>query len=197
MAMRKFGLWVLMLAMVCSAFAQTAADQEQARRADEILGKMRTMELTNQILPLLLTMEQLRELLPPIEKARQAVKAAKAEEFSVLKMYEGKLDTAIKNATEKGQIPGREMLLEMNRVLTALGMKRRAIADENIATVLAAAQKLLNAGQLKAAANSLDPKLFDPTLKVEEMKEIDKVRFFVGEVMLDPLAYDILVKLSR
>ncbi len=195
MAMRRFGVLVVVLAMAGAAFAQVAGD-DRAKRSDEILGKMRTMELTNQILPLLLTKEQLRDLLPPIEKARLAVKQAQAEEFGVLKTYEAKLDAAIKDALEKGQIPGRAMLIEMNRVLTALSMKRRAIADENVATVLAAVDKVMNVGQRKAAANSLDPKLFDPTLKVEEMKETDKVRFFVGEILLDPLAYDILVKLS-
>ena len=195
MAMRRFGVLVVVLAMAGAAFAQVAGD-DRAKRSDEILGKMRTMELTNQILPLLLTKEQLRDLLPPIEKARLAVKQAQAEEFGVQKTYEAKLDAAIKDALEKGQIPGRAMLIEMNRVLTALSMKRRAIADENVATVLAAVDKVMNVGQRKAAANSLDPKLFDPTLKVEEMKETDKVRFFVGEILLDPLAYDILVKLS-
>lgn len=197
MTMRRLTLVVAALAVAVMAFGQPVTPEERGKRSDEIMGKMRTIELANQILPLLLTKEQLRELLPVIEKARQAVRAAQTEEFTVMKSYEQKLDAALKEALDKGQVPGRELIGELNRLLTALSLKRRVIADENTTSVMAIVEKSFNAGQKKVAASSLDPKLFDPTIKVEEMKESDKIRFFIAEILLDPLGYDILVRLSR
>jgi hypothetical protein len=43
----------------------------------------------------------------------------------------------------------------------------------------------------------LNPKVFgDPNYKAEEMKDDDRLKFFIREVMLDPLAYDILVRMQ-
>ncbi|MCB8932396.1 MAG: hypothetical protein M9921_04350 [Fimbriimonadaceae bacterium] len=187
---------VMALVAAASVAAQPVSQEERAKRSDEILKKMRQMELANQILPLVMTKEQLKQILPPIEKARANVRDLQNEEFETMRKFEERLDTAIKNATDKGQLPGQALLVEMNRLLMAFSLKRQAAASENVTTVLDVLNKTLNAGQLKAAANSLDLKLFDPSVKPEELTETAKVRFYVGQVLLDPLAYDLLVKMS-
>jgi hypothetical protein len=42
----------------------------------------------------------------------------------------------------------------------------------------------------------LNPKIYDPGVKTEELKDDDRLRLFVREVFLDPLAYDVLVKMQ-
>lgn len=189
---------MLVLALVAAAFAaaQPVSPEERAKRSDEILKKMRQMELANQILPLVMTKDQLKEILPAIEKARKNVRELQTEEYETMRKFEAQLDTAIQNATDKGQLPGKDLLVEMNRLLVAFSLKRQAAASENVTSVLDVLNKTLNAGQLKAAANSLDLKQFDPSVKPEELTETVKVRFYVGQVLLDPLAYDLLVKMS-
>lgn len=195
-AMVRVLMLVMALVAAASVAAQPVSQEERAKRSDEILKKMRQMELANQILPLVMTKEQLKQILPPIEKARANVRDLQNEEFETMRKFEERLDTAIKNATDKGQLPGQALLVEMNRLLMAFSLKRQAAASENVTTVLDVLNKTLNAGQLKAAANSLDLKLFDPSVKPEELTETAKVRFYVGQVLLDPLAYDLLVKMS-
>lgn len=195
-AMVKVVVAVLMVIVAAAAFAQPLSPEQQAKRSDEILKKMRQMELANQILPLVMTKDQLRQVLPPIEKARRNVRDLQTEEFETMRKFEERLDTAIKNATDKGQLPGQTLLVEMNRLLLAFSLKRQAVASENVTLVLDVLNKTLNAGQLKAAANSLDMRLFDPSVKAEELTETAKVRFYVGQVLLDPLSYDLLVKMS-
>lgn len=195
-AMVKVVMAVLMVIVAAAAVAQPLSPEQQAKRSDEILKKMRQMELANQILPLVMTKDQLRQVLPPIEKARRNVRDLQTEEFETMRKFEERLDTAIKNATDKGRLPGQTLLMEMNRLLLAFSLKRQAVASENVTLVLDVLNKTLNAGQLKAAANSLDMRLFDPSVKAEELTETAKVRFYVGQVLLDPLSYDLLVKMS-
>lgn len=195
-AMVRVLMLVMALVAATSVVAQPVSQEDRAKRSDEILKKMRQMELANQILPLVMTKEQLKQILPSIEKARANVRDLQNEEFETMRKFEERLDTAIKNATDKGQLPGQALLVEMNRLLMAFSLKRQAAASENVTTVLDVLNKTLNAGQLKAAANSLDLKLFDPSVKPEELTETVKVRFYVGQVLLDPLAYDLLVKMS-
>ena len=55
----------------------------------------------------------------------------------------------------------------------------------------------LNAGQKKAMANDLDPASITPGIKVESMSDEAKIRFYIRNILLDPLCYDLLVKLLR
>ncbi|HVL38467.1 MAG TPA: hypothetical protein VM328_03655 [Fimbriimonadaceae bacterium] len=190
---------ILLALLLCvasvSALAQTA--EERARKSDQIMIRVRELDLLNHILPLVMTKEQLRQILPVVERARQRVTDAQKKEFALLLTFEKKLDEAHKNAIEKSQIPGRELLIELSKGLQALEIVRMGIADQNTEDVLKAFKAIMNAGQLKSAANSLNPASLDPTIKVDEMTEEAKLRFYIREIFLDPLAYDILVRLSR
>jgi hypothetical protein len=193
--MNKSLLCLALLALnLVSAFAQSASDVE---RAETILIKTRKLELLNQLLPVLMTKEQIKALLPAIEKARANVRTIHKMEADDLKKLEAKLDESIKNGLEKGAVPPREQIQDIAKLMRAFQIRRQVAANENLETVLPVFMKELNAGQQKAAANSLDPRFFDPNAKPEEMKVEDKVRVFVREIVLDPLSYDLLVKLSR
>lgn len=194
--MKKLAYSLVAATLVMGAYAQGTAQQVQANAADRILGKISRVDIMNQILPLMLSKDQMKALLPVIEKTRETVRASQKKEADILAALEPKLDKAIKDAEEKGDVPTREFVNEAYKTLQAIGAARGLIADMNTALVLDAFTKNTNAGQRKVAANSLDPKLYGVDKKREEMPEEDRIRMFVREVLLHPTAYDVLRKLS-
>lgn len=166
-------------------------------KSEEVLAKVDQLNLLNQINPLVLTKEQVRKLLPPIEKARQKVRDIKKAEAEEMKKLEVKVDAALAAGIDKGSVPSPDLMKEINATFQAMRVRRDLIAQENAENVYAVFRTTLNAGQLKAAANSLNPKLFNPNFKPEEMKDEDRHLLFVREIMLHPGTYDLLVKLSK
>src|SRR4051812_37834674 len=94
----------VMLAFVSSASAQLAPS-DQGKKSDEILKKMRQIDLLNQMLPMAMSKDQIGKLLPVIEKARQSVKDEQKFEYKQLLEVEGKVDAAIKAGVDKGEVP--------------------------------------------------------------------------------------------
>jgi tRNA nucleotidyltransferase/poly(A) polymerase len=190
--MKRFTFAVcLILALVGAGFAQDKSAQSTA-----VLDKMRQIDLLNHILPLALQKEQIRKILPVIEKARRDVRQWTDEEAKFLQQNSAKVDKAVKDAVEKGDVPNKELIKELNAMVRMFAMKRAAIASDNTQMVMEAMKTSLNAGQMKVAANALDFKLYNPNIKPEEIKEEDRLRLYVQEVLLDPLAYDLLVKMQ-
>ncbi len=193
----RFALAALfIIATTLCAFSQVT-QEERAKKSDQILIKMRKLDLMNQMLPLLLTKDQMRKILPAVEKGRQAVREQEKLEFDYLRKLEPKVDEALKEAEDKGKVPTRELLKEAITTFTMFGLKRRAVADDNADLVLKAFNSTLDAGQRKVAMNLLDPSASQPGIDVKSMKDDDKVRFYVKFVILDPLAYDILLQMSK
>ena len=184
------------LALVCPALGQTVVD-EQAKHSDEVLKKMRQIDLLVQMLPMAMNKDQINKLLPIVEKTRQRIKYQQKSEAKLLTEYESKINAAIAAGIDKGDVPDSKLLNELNAVIRTMAMQRDAVASENADAVLAEMKKVLNAGQLKVAANSLNPKLFNPSIKVDEMTEDQKILFFVREIFLDPQSYDILRQLLK
>lgn len=190
--MKRFSLAIcLILALVGTGFAQ-----DKAAQSNVVLDKMRQIDLLNHILPLALKKEQILKMLPVIEKARRDVKAQTDEEAKFLSQNAAKVDKAVKDGIEKGDVPDKQLIRELNAMVRVFAMKRAAIASDNATMVLDVMKTTLNAGQIKVAANSLDFKLYNPNIKPEDIKEEDRLKLFVQEVILDPLAYDLLVKIQ-
>lgn len=183
-----------LIALFAMALAGAQTDDQLAQKSNEIFDKATKLDLLNQILPILFTKEQYREILPEIERARQRVKETQRLEAGELKKLEGDLDKALSEAMDKGMVPPKETLSAVSKTLQKLSIARRIISDQNTQAVLDVFNKTANAGQKKAATNALDPKWFG--LKAEEMKDDDKLRIFVREILLHPLAYEIMRKLS-
>jgi len=182
-----------MLALVGGVSAQSG---DKAKKSTETLEKMRQLDLLNQLLPLVMTKDQIRQILPAVEKARADVKAEESLEADLIAKYAARVDQAVKDGIQKGDVPDKKFLVELNALIRTMSMRRDAVAHDNVDRVLEAMKKTLNAGQLKAAANSLNPAVFLTGVKVEEMTDEAKTRLFVSEIMLDPLAYDLLVKMQ-
>jgi antirestriction protein ArdC len=135
--------------------------------------------------------------LPAIEQARQMVKNTQKSELAEMQRMKAKLDAALKEALDKRQVPGRELMGEVANMYKVFEIKREAIARENTAKVLEAMKKVLNEGQIKAAAGALEPKLLDPSLDPKTMTQDDKLRVFVRAILLDPDAYELLIELRK
>lgn len=191
---------LIALALVVSVAASASAQQVSdpvAKRSQAILEQARKLDLLNHLLPLVMTKDQIKQLLPAIEKCRSKVKQILQKEADDLKLVEIEIDKAYNDGVKKGAVPPKDLLNKLNRLFTAFAIRRDVAAAENADEVIAAMKANLNAGQMKTAANSLDIKVFQPQADPEKMSDDDKVRVFIREIILDPLAYDLLVALSK
>jgi hypothetical protein len=194
LSMKKL-LLVSVALLACVPFASAQVDQQ--KRATEIMTKVRQIDMINQILPALFEKEQLRKILPVIEKLRAEVKVQEKKEYDILLKLEAKLDAQIKNATEKKEMPDAPIRKEIDSTFQAFSMLREAIIAEYVDKVTEILNKELNAGQKKAIQNAVNPKIFIPDADVTKWTDEQKFRFWIRLVILDPASYDILVKLSR
>jgi hypothetical protein len=188
---------LLSLLLLSGALTQSQIQTEKGKKTLEIVDRVRQLDLLNHILPVLITKEQLKKLLPVIEKSRQNVRKAQDKEYDTIRTVETELNKAYNDALDKGAVPTREFLTKLMKMGQALSLHRALIADENTDELIKAMRETLNAGQTKAAANALNPALFEPGLKVDQMTEDQKLRFYVKEIMLDPLTYPVLLELYK
>lgn len=193
--MKRF-LIVLGIILVFSGVAVSQPSSEKAKQSAATLDKMRQIDLLNHLLPLVMTKEQIRKILPSIEKARRDVRTQEDEEAKFLAQSSAKVEKAVKDGVDKGDVPDKQLLRELNAMIRLFSMKRKEIGDDNAKMVMEVAKTTFNAGQLKAMANSLDFKVYYPGVKPEEVKDEDKINLFIREILLDPLAYDLLVRMQ-
>lgn len=170
---------------------------EEIKKSEQTMMKLRQIDLLNQIIPLALTKDQIDKILPVVERARAKVKQIQKAEAEQLAKLDGKISAAIKDAEDKQVAPPKALLDELAKATFDMGMKRRVAIDENTDAVIATFNEVCNAGQKKAAINSLAPELIDPTLDSKKMTDDDKLRFFVREILLDPQSYDVLLALEK
>ncbi|MBS1709312.1 MAG: hypothetical protein JSS65_11420 [Armatimonadetes bacterium] len=195
MIRRTLVLVTLLLALMSPALAYGQAKTNAV--ADRISIKIRKLDLLNQILPVLLTKSQIRQLLPSIEVARQAERDQMDKELEVMKTYENKLDAAIAQAIDHKRVTKLEVLKDLRAMVRGISISRLTMIGAHTEKVRAKFVSVVNAGQVKAAANALDPRLVDPNAKVDKMTTDEKLKYWIKTILLDPLAYDLLVQLSK
>jgi hypothetical protein len=183
--------------LALSALGLAAQTQPTAPEADRILVKIRELDLLNQILPVLMKPAQVKKILPALERAREAERRIQKDELATLKKLERVIDPALTAAKDKGQVPTRETLNEMFGALREMRLKRLLMVAEESENVLKAVEETLDEGQIKAAANSLDPRIGHEGMDVSKLSDRDRLRTWVRIVLMDPAAYGLLVDLSR
>jgi len=185
----------LCFALVAGANAQLTT--EKGSKSDQINIKIHEVDLLLQILPLLLTKDQLNnDVLPALETVRNLEKKQLKLEDEALQNMEPDLDKALKDAYEKGAYPSKAIIGEVSKQTKDLGMKRLVVQLNMVSVMTAILEKTLNAGQKKALENSFDEKFIDPSAKAGTLSQEAKINFFVKRVFLDPLTYEILKKLA-
>ncbi|HWA83981.1 MAG TPA: hypothetical protein VG820_11125 [Fimbriimonadaceae bacterium] len=175
--------------------AQTTA--EQGKKSDEVVMKMRQIDLLNQIVPLALKKDQINALLPVIERARAKVAQVEKDEANTLAKLDSKISAAIKKSIEENTPPPKELSMELAKATQDMSDRRLLVVSENTEAVLKVFNDTLDAGQKKVAANSFAAAYINPNVKPDEIKESEKINFFIREVLLDPQAYDLLIELAK
>lgn len=168
-----------------------------AKRSEAIVKRMRQLDLLNHIIPLALTKDQINKILPVIEKCRQKVKQIQSMEADDLKKVEIECDKAYDDGVKKNNVPDVALLKKLNMLMIAFAIRRDVAINENTDDMMAIMKSTLNAGQLKVAAHSLDVKQYDPKAEPSKMSDDEKMKFYIKDVMLDPLAYDVLIQLAK
>lgn len=195
MIRRTLALLAVTLAVLAPSLALAQIQSNPV--ADRIALKVRKLDLLNQLLPVLMTKEQIRKMLPTIEKARQAEKDQTAKELELMKKYEGKLDAAISAAINKKQVTKIEVLRDLRAMVRGLSISRMAMVGNYTDIVRTKFVEVMNAGQVKAASNALDPRLVEPNADLSKLTSDQKLKLWIRSILLDPLAYDLLVELSK
>ncbi|MFZ4506625.1 MAG: hypothetical protein ACOYON_02885 [Fimbriimonas sp.] len=199
MKLRTIGTTIVLILCCALAGAQATGDQKPktlSERSEAILKDIRRMDLLRHILPLALSKSQYNDVLGAIEKAQENVKKIEKSEAEELIKREEKARAVVVAALEKGSYPDRAALNEIIAVLRAFSIRRNVAANENVDLVYQVVEKKFNAGQKKVLANSIDYKEIDPTLK-EAPDDQTRIRFIIRDVLLDPLAYDLMVQLMK
>jgi hypothetical protein len=189
-------LTLLVISLVGGATAQTTTSA-RVKRSEEILKKIRETELLNQILPVLMTKEQIRKIIPEIEKAREVVRQTEAAELEVLKKLEPEVDAVLKDGYGKSKVPTREFFDQYDKEFKKMRVVRTQIILINSGKVMAVAKEVLNKGQLEAARKALSPTIFEADKDPKTLTDDEKLLMWVRVVLLDPQSYDILIKLSK
>ena len=184
----------LLAALPLGASAQTSSE---AARSDAVMLKVQQLDVLIQIVPLSLTHEEFSPLLTAIEKVRQQQKGMYVQEAKDLAAIDPSLAKMVDDGVGKGVYPPREKQKEIAATMRAMGVRRDLYANQWVEIVFQACKTTLNEGQIKVMEKSLKPELLDPSIKVADMDSDAKVRFFVRKVLLDPVAYDLLVQMSR
>jgi hypothetical protein len=194
---RRIVVSAVCLIVATCAFAQTTPPPDVAKKSEEILSKITKLDMLNFLLPLAMTNEQFNKLLPTVEKIRVLVRKVQEAEAETLRQLEAEIDASLKDATDKGLVPKKELRDKLGATFKALGKRRQLSIAINTDLMYDALKEIWNAGQMKVAADSLNPKDYDPNVKVEEMTTEQKVRIFVREIMLNPEAYGVMVEMSK
>ncbi len=192
--MMKPLLALLALALVAAAPAQTTPG---GPRSDAVMLNIKKLDALIQIVPLALTKEQLPPILAAIEKVRQKEKELRLEEDKILATLDAKVSKVVEEGVGKDVYPPREVQMEVAKKMLLMGGARQQFVEDMTDLVYAACKTTLNEGQLKTMEKSLKPELLGSAVKGAEMDETAKIKFFIRKVILDPIAYDILVEMSR
>ena len=186
------------VALLC-VFAVSSAQPTEAQReeSERILKKIQQMELYNQLLPVLFKPDEARAFLPVLERHRAEVRKIRLSEHKMLRPLEKDLDEVIKVAQEKGNVPDPKVMKHALNLFRTFDMKRKALVDDTAQELIRKMRQTLNEGQIRAAMNSFNPKQFDPELDPEKMTEDEKLVLWVRVVLMDSLAYEIMLGFSR
>lgn len=192
-----FRVFIAAFAGASVAVAWTQFTPARAKKSDEILVKARQLDLLNHLLPLVMTKDQLNKVLGVVEKCRAKVDRIRLDEANDLLKFEPKIEDALNRGVNKDLVPSKTLMVDLTKSFTMFSIRRGAASTENAEDVLAVMKKELNAGQLKAAANSHDLKVYDPSIDPSKLSEDDKLKFYIKDVILDPSCYDLLIRLTK
>ena len=195
MTTRSLTVFVALICLFSVSSAQLT--EAQMKESDQILTKIRQMELYNQLLPVLFKPDEARALLPILERHRAEARKIEQSEHKMLRPLDKDLDDVIKRAQEKGELPDQKVMKHALNLFRTFEMVRKALLDATAQELIQTMRQTLDEGQVRAATNAINPREFDPSLDPEKMTEDEKLVLWVKVVLMDSLAYDIMLGFSR
>lgn len=194
MQMKFLSFVVLALSLCVSAAAQVVKDDPF--KIQPTLDALAEIDVANQILPLLLSKDQLRKLLPVVEQCRKYVRDQEKKEADRIKGLKPEADRFLGEAV-KGLLPTQAFLDKVNALFKTFETERKGVLAANTLIITSWVRENFNPGQKKAAIGVTD-KIFDANSKTWTDGTPDqKLQYFAVAVLLNDHAYDFLAKLSK
>ena len=178
----------------CGAVAQVSTNDPH--KMAHVLDKLAELDLANRILPLLLTKEQIKVILPEIEKARKNVRDQEKKEADRVKALQSDID---KYHAEifAGKTPPKEFLDKMTALFKKFDNERLQVKVANALILSEAINKNLNEGQIKAIVGVVDKIYDDQNKEWKDGTTAQKVQFYAVTIFMGDRAYDMLVRMGR
>lgn len=193
---KVFASLLVLLVLFGVSIPQSESDDQKFLNAFD--AKVHRLDIYYQVLPVVFTKPQLRDVLLAIEKGRENVRKVYKAEAKLESSLSPDVDAALQNCDQKGAVPPMDLVMKLYNAQNARKLAEFSAADDNTDAVVQVLNAKLNAGQLKAMANSLNPRDFPDVMKnPDKVTQDDKVRLFARMILLDPDAYPILVKMSE
>ncbi|MGE0002356.1 MAG: hypothetical protein AB7F50_04890 [Fimbriimonadaceae bacterium] len=186
----------LTLGLACLSAVYAAPIQAAPPKKLTPLEKIKRLDIYNQVLPVVMTSEQIKALLPVIEQAQEKERRLIKQEADEMKAMDERFDKAL-DAAAKGEVPSRELQQDIHKLFRDFRMRRLALTIDSTEDLVLLLKKTLDEGQIKAVANAISVAEIAPDKKPEDVTEDEKLRGWVRIVLLDPMAYDLLVEMSR
>jgi len=193
--MKKFLLCALALVVACgSGLAQTASGASD--KDVEFQKGVAKIDMLYFFLPLAMTKAQMREILPIIERYRADIKKIEKIESDEMGRMKADVDAALKAGLEQGKVPTNDLRSKISTMFKKFDIARNLNDQVYADKLFETCKKVWNAGQQKLAAQSVDLKSIDPSLKPDQMKDDEKIKIFIEQFLMSPAAYDVLAKMS-
>ena len=191
--MRTIAAFIALIAF-SGAIAQVSTNDPH--KMGPTLEKMAELDLANRILPLLLTKDQIKKLLPEIEKARKNVRDQEKKEADRLKALQPEIDKYHAEIFE-GKTPPQAFLDKMTALFKKFDNERIGVKIANALILSEAMNKNLNEGQIKAAVGVVDKIYDEQNKKWEGGTAAQKLQYYAISIFMGDRAYDLLVRLGR
>jgi hypothetical protein len=187
----------LFAALVAVTPAQALPPTPKAAKSEATMAKIRQIDVLIQLLPLNLKKNQIDRLLLQQEKAKESERKIRMLEDDDLEKLEPRVSEALKAALEKGSYPPRELQLDVAKLTRAMSIRRQVAVGEMVDDFYKAVDEVMEPGQKTIMAKSLDIAVLDPSVKVAQMNDEAKIKFYIRRIFLDSTAYESLKELRK
>ncbi len=195
----KFRILFAFAIAILSSVGYSQEVTQAGKDVDQVILKINKLNIIKFVTPLLLKKSQLNALMTTMEKCQAKQKEIvelDAKEFRTQKL-EADIDKSIESALNDGSYPKRELQNKIVAVQDALLLRRKIATGEMVTMLLETCQKNLNEGQLKVMSNLTDPNYVEGDSKAGKLPSEDKIKLYIREILLSPLAYDIFKQLAK
>jgi hypothetical protein len=184
------------VALIAFSGALAQVSTNDPHKIGPTLDKLAELDLANRILPLLMTKDQIKAMLPVIEKARKNVRDQEKKEADRLNKLQPEIDKYHAEILQ-GKTPPKTFLDQMTALFKKFDNERIGVKVANAIILTEAMNKHLNEGQIKAAVGVVDKIYDEQNKKWENGTTTQKLQYYAVTIFMGERAYDLLVRMGR